>query len=171
MTLALLLFADASAVPLNAARDDLPLTGRLLGIGLPLSIIGRNRSAPVGVPEPAAGIGRRDRGQPCSDRRRPERFRDRRRATTHRVRRVLNVESGLNDGIATPVVTICIAAATVLGIAQHEFDSGYGAIGELAVGVVIGAGVGIVGGLIIGSLQAEVGPSTARVASQRWRLR
>ena len=39
LTLALLLFADASRVPLAAARHDLPLTGRLLGIGLPLSIV------------------------------------------------------------------------------------------------------------------------------------
>src|SRR5437870_1104016 len=38
VTLALLLFADASTVRLGAARHDLPLTARLLGIGLPLSI-------------------------------------------------------------------------------------------------------------------------------------
>ena len=39
LTLGLLLFADASKVPLAAARHDLPLTSRLLGIGLPLSIV------------------------------------------------------------------------------------------------------------------------------------
>ena len=39
LTLALLLFADASSVPLMAARRDLPLTGRLLGVGLPLSMV------------------------------------------------------------------------------------------------------------------------------------
>ena len=38
ITLALLLFADASAVPLAAARRDLHLTARLLGIGLPLTV-------------------------------------------------------------------------------------------------------------------------------------
>src|SRR5918993_4141370 len=39
LTLALLLFADASGVRVAAARSDLPLTARLLGIGLPLSIV------------------------------------------------------------------------------------------------------------------------------------
>jgi NhaP-type Na+/H+ or K+/H+ antiporter len=31
-------------------------------------------------------------------------------AVPERIRRILNVESGLNDGIATPVVTVAIAA-------------------------------------------------------------
>src|SRR3954451_3872484 len=38
-TLVLLLFADASTVPLAEARQDVRLTARLLGIGLPLSIL------------------------------------------------------------------------------------------------------------------------------------
>ncbi len=150
VTLALLLFADASSVTLNAARHDLPLTGRLLGIGLPLSIIAGTVLALLAFPSIplalagviAASLAPTDAALSASviaDERLPI-----------GVRRVLNVESGLNDGIATPVVTLCIAAsATVLGIAQHEFDSGYGAIGELALGVVIGAGAGIAGGLII----------------------
>jgi sodium/hydrogen antiporter len=40
VTLGLLLFADASKVPLAAARHDLRLPSRLLGIGLPLTIVG-----------------------------------------------------------------------------------------------------------------------------------
>ena len=39
ITLALLLFADASTVPIAAARRDVGLISRLLGIGLPLSIV------------------------------------------------------------------------------------------------------------------------------------
>src|SRR4051794_32690407 len=39
ITLALLLFADASKVRVRAARDDLPITARLLGIGLPLTFL------------------------------------------------------------------------------------------------------------------------------------
>jgi hypothetical protein len=55
------------------------------------------------------------------------------------VRRVLNVESGLSDGIATPVVTFGIAsAATVLGVVGHHDGGGFGAIGQLAVGVGVG---------------------------------
>jgi len=150
VTLALLLFADASAVPLASARHDLPLTARLLGIGLPLSILAGIAIAVVLFPSLplalagliAASLAPTDAALSASviaDDRLPV-----------GVRRVLNVESGLNDGIATPVVTFFIAAAaTVLGIAQHEFDSGFGAIGELLVGILIGAGVGLIGGRIL----------------------
>ena len=117
ITLALLLFADASTVPLAAARHDLPLTARLLGIGLPLSILAGTALAVVLFPSLplalagliAASLAPTDAALSASviaDERLPI-----------GVRRVLNVESGLNDGIATPVVTFCIAAAaTVLGV-------------------------------------------------------
>src|SRR4051794_40951660 len=51
LTLGLLLFADASRVPVAAARRDLPLTPRLLGIGLPLSILGGTALAVVLFPD------------------------------------------------------------------------------------------------------------------------
>ena len=54
-----------------------------------------------------------------------------------RIRRVLNVESGLNDGIATPFVTTFIAAAVA-----HEV-SGTEGVGSAVVDLLIGAGVGI----------------------------
>src|SRR3954469_6440294 len=150
LTLALLLFADASRVPLAAARHDLPLTARLLGIGLPLSMIAGTVIALLLFPSLpfalaaliAASLAPTDAALSASviaDERLPI-----------GVRRVLNVESGLNDGIATPVVTACIAsAATAIGVVQHEFDSGLGAVGELAVGMLVGVGVGLVGGLVI----------------------
>ena len=66
------------------------------------------------------------------------------------VREVLNVESGLNDGIATPVVTYCIAAAAaVLGVTENQFEDGLGAIWQLAIGIGVGAGVALVGGRLI----------------------
>jgi sodium/hydrogen antiporter len=64
-----------------------------------------------------------------------------------RVRRLLNVESGLNDGIATPVVLVAIAGAGVAGAAA---GTGPGAaVAELAVGVLVGAVVGAAGGLLV----------------------
>ena len=60
-----------------------------------------------------------------------------------RVRRVLNVESGLNDGLTTPIVLFALAAARTEG--GHEPGS---ALRELAVGVVIG----VVGGVLAGRL-------------------
>ena len=121
ITLALLLFADASTVPLAAARHDLSLTTRLLAIGLPLSIVAGTAMALVLFPSfplalaglLAASLAPTDAALSASviaDERLPI-----------RVRRVLNVESGLNDGIATPVVTFCIAAtATALGIVESR---------------------------------------------------
>ena len=62
-----------------------------------------------------------------------------------RVRRLITVESGLNDGIATPVVMVAIAgAASAEGLAEGH---GVGtALVELAVGVVVGVAVGAAGG-------------------------
>ncbi|HET6985800.1 MAG TPA: cation:proton antiporter [Kribbella sp.] len=62
-----------------------------------------------------------------------------------RLRRTLNVESGLNDGIVTPVVTFTLAvAAGQLGRESHDgtSDHGGGALLELAVGVIVGLAVG-----------------------------
>ena len=150
ITLALLLFGDASGVPPAAARRDLPLTARLLAIGLPLSILAGTAVAVVLFPSLplalagliAASLAPTDAALSASviaDERLPV-----------RVRRVLNVESGLNDGIATPVVTFCIAAAaTALGVVGGEHEDGFGALGQLVIGVGVGAAVAFVGGRLI----------------------
>jgi sodium/hydrogen antiporter len=150
LTLALLLFGDASGVPPAAARRDLPLTARLLAIGLPLSILAGTAAAVVLFPSLplalagliAASLAPTDAALSASviaDERLPV-----------RVRRVLNVESGLNDGIATPVVTFCIAAAaTALGVIGGEHEDGFGALGQLLIGVGVGAAVAFVGGRLI----------------------
>jgi len=66
-----------------------------------------------------------------------------------RIRRTLNVESGLNDGLVTPVVLFAIAAAAGeeglsagASVVRGLFDLGVGA----ALGAVVGAG----GGLVLG---------------------
>ncbi len=150
LTLALLLFADASAVPLMAARRDLSLTGRLLGFGLPLSIVAGTALAVLLFPSIplalagliAAALAPTDAALSAAviaDERLPA-----------RVRRVLNVESGLNDGIVTPVVTFCIAsAATVLGMVGDHDEAGVGALGQLAIGVAVGGGIAFVGGRLL----------------------
>jgi sodium/hydrogen antiporter len=150
VTLGLLLFADASKVPWAAARGDLPLTSRLLCIGLPLSILAGAALALVLLPSVpvalagliAAGLAPTDAALSASviaDERLPI-----------GVRRVLNVESGLNDGIATPVVTFFIAsAASMLGIAGHHDEAGFGALEQLAIGVATGAGLALIGGRVL----------------------
>jgi NhaP-type Na+/H+ or K+/H+ antiporter len=57
-----------------------------------------------------------------------------------RVRSVLNVESGLNDGLATPVVVAALAAA-----AGHATEPG-GVIFEILLAILVGSAVGIIGG-------------------------
>lgn len=53
------------------------------------------------------------------------------------------MESGLNDGIATPIVAFTLAvAASDLGIAGHEGSAEVGALVELAIGATVGVAVG-----------------------------
>ncbi len=150
VTLALLLFGDASGVPPAAARRDLPLTARLLAIGLPLSIVAGTAAALLAFPSLplalagliAASLAPTDAALSApviADERLPV-----------RVRRVLNVESGLNDGIATPVVAFFIAAgASAVGVIGGEHEDGLGALAQLAIGVGVGAAVAFVGGRLI----------------------
>jgi len=149
LTLALLLFADASRVNVSRLRRDLRFPARLLGIGLPLSVVLGSLLAAwllddlswalagfVGAtlaPTDAALS-----AQVINDKRIPM-----------RVRRVLNVESGLNDGIVTPIVAFTLAvAASELGTAGHE-HSGGGALLELAVGVGVGLAIGLGSALLL----------------------
>ena len=71
------------------------------------------------------------------------------------IRRSLNVESGLNDGIATPVVTSMIAAsAAVIGFGVIEESSsahGVDALIDLIGGVAIGVIAGYFGGRALSS--------------------
>ena len=103
LTLALVLFVDASRVNLRALRSDAVVPARLLGIGLPLTIAagalvaawlygssGLWLAAAIGamVAPTDAALG----ASIMQDERVPS-----------GVRRALNIESGLNDGIVTPV--------------------------------------------------------------------
>ena len=144
LTLALVLFSDASRVNLQALKADAALPARLLGIGLPLTI-GAGTAVAAGLFGSsglwlAATIGAivaptdAALGAPImNDKRVPA-----------RVRRVLNVESGLNDGIATPFVNLFLAGAVATeglhgpGVGQAAVDL----LGGAGLGAAIGAGGG-----------------------------
>jgi NhaP-type Na+/H+ or K+/H+ antiporter len=68
-------------------------------------------------------------------------------AVPARIRRIINVESGLNDGIATPFVMLALA-----GVVSGGHAGGHGpgpAVAELALGVLVGVAVGGAGGLLV----------------------
>jgi NhaP-type Na+/H+ or K+/H+ antiporter len=64
-----------------------------------------------------------------------------------RIRRLINVESGLNDGIATPFVAVALAGAAT---AEHATSvTPLSEVAELAIGLVVGVAVGGVGGWLL----------------------
>jgi len=144
-TLALVLFSDASRVGLHELRADSGLYLRLLGVALPLTIalgtvlalglagtsiwLALLVGAALAPTDAALGAGMM--ANPL---------------VPARIRRLINVESGLNDGIATPFVSVALAGAA------GGHGGGHGpaaAVAELAVGVLVGVAVGGAGGLLV----------------------
>jgi sodium/hydrogen antiporter len=144
VTLVWVLFSDAARIRVSDLRQDLGRCVRLLGLGLPLTILLGWALAVWLLPGidlwlallVAAALAPTDAalGVPVVTN----------RAVPTRIRRLITVESGLNDGIATPVVVLAIAgAAAVEGLG----DVGPGqALLELAIGVVVGVAAGAGGG-------------------------
>ena len=149
VTLALVLFADASRVNARTLRAEAGLPTRLLSIGLPFTIglgtvaafglfpgIGIWVAATIGaiVAPTDAALG----ASIMQDERVPV-----------AVRRVLNVESGLNDGIATPFVNLFLAGA-LTAEAVHSAGVGQAAV-DLIGGAALGAAAGLLGAVLMRS--------------------
>ncbi len=148
MTLALVLFCDASRINFASLRRQAGVPVRLLTIGLPLTIaLGAVAAAMfdritvcealvLGVllaPTDAA------LGQAVvTDPRLPS-----------RVRQGLNVESGLNDGICVPLLFIVLAAAE----AESRVASGHHAltivVEEIGYGLLGGLGAGMIAAMVV----------------------
>jgi sodium/hydrogen antiporter len=147
VTLALVLFSDASRVGPRQLRADAGLCLRLLGIGLPLTI-GLGTLLALALPGDSdiwlallvgAALAPTDAALGAGMMVNP--------AVPARVRRLINVESGLNDGIATPVVLVAIAGAAATEEAAHTGPAA--AVAELAIGLAVGLAVGGGGGWLI----------------------
>jgi NhaP-type Na+/H+ or K+/H+ antiporter len=145
-TLVWVLFSDAARVRVHDLRGDLGIVLRLLAVGLPLTVLAGWGLALWLLPGlgvwlallVGAALAPTDAALGVPVVTNP--------AVPPQIRRVITVESGLNDGIATPVVVIAIAGA--LGTVESGPTIG-GALLELAVGVAVGAGVGFVGGWLL----------------------
>jgi sodium/hydrogen antiporter len=148
VTLALILFHDAAQVRPREIGADRGPELRLLLLGLPLTILLGWGLAVVLFPEApvllalllAASLAPTDAGLGAATVLNP--------AVPVRVRRLLNVESGLNDGLATPVVLFAIGALAGLEGLGPTVTVG-GAFVSLAIGVAVGALAGAAGGALL----------------------
>jgi NhaP-type Na+/H+ or K+/H+ antiporter len=68
-----------------------------------------------------------------------------------RIRQALNVEAGLNDGLAVPFLLFFIAAAVAegAGVLGQGIFAGY-IVEQLGYGIVVGLGLGFAGGWLLG---------------------
>lgn len=161
-TLVIVLFTDAAVIDIRAVRREAFLPGRLLGIGLPLTMVtgtlaalvffdqlGFWQAAVVAVilaPTDAA------LGQAVVAN----------KSVPAMVRQGLSVESGLNDGIAVPFLTIAIA-----GAAKEMHTAG-----EIVNVFAAEIGWAIIAGLMVG----WIGARAVKIAGEKgwmtkdWRL-
>ncbi len=141
LTLAIVLFADAARVNVRAVSKEVGVSARLLALGLPLTI-GAGTAVAFGLFNGtdiwvAAAIGAivaptdAALGAPIvQDQRLPS-----------SVRRTLTIESGLNDGIATPFVNLFLAGALSAEALASQ------SVGGAAIDLLGGAGIGLLIGI------------------------
>lgn len=144
-TLILVLFADAARIDIRSVRQDHNLPTRMLVIGLPLTIVAGTIVASKMFPAfsfweaalLAALLAPTDAalGQSVIST----------KAVPVRIRQAINIESGLNDGIALPVVLLLAAfAGTAHGGAQASEWVNFGLL-QVILGPLAGVVVGYIG--------------------------
>ncbi len=148
-TLVLLLFTDAVRIDLSRLRRQLLLPVRLLGVGLPLTVLAGAAAAWAVFPELGvwgavlvaailaptdAALGQAVVASP---------------RVPVRIRQALNVESGLNDGIALPIITVVLAfAAADVDLETPSYWAQFAAA-QVGYGVAAGVVCGAIGGSLL----------------------
>ncbi len=148
-TLVLILFTDAARIDLSLLKRQHELPIRMLTLGLPLSIIFGTAAAlglfsnllfweavvlAIILSPTDAALGQAVIGKP---------------KVPVRIRQALNVESGLNDGIALPLLLIAVSCATVSEEMQSTgFWIRFTAL-QLLIGPFVGTIVGYFGGKLV----------------------
>ena len=170
VTLVWVLFSDAARVSLADLRADAGVYGRLLGLALPVTVLlGWGLAAALfgGLFGAAslwlalfvgAALAPTDAALSAAVLNNPH--------VPARVRGIVNVESGLNDGIVTPVVLVALAGAA-------SGEGGHAVSGtrcsSCSSGSCVGAAVGAAGGrLLRGRRGARLGGRGLRRASPCW---
>jgi NhaP-type Na+/H+ or K+/H+ antiporter len=150
LTLVLVLFTDAARIDLSRLRREHNIPVRLLTIGLPLTVAAGLLAglgllgdltvwealvlATILAPTDAA-LGQAVVSSP---------------RVPVRIRQALNVESGLNDGIALPLLLCAVSLGTM---AEHATDVSYWlrfAAFQVGLGPLVGIAVGFLGGRAVG---------------------
>jgi NhaP-type Na+/H+ or K+/H+ antiporter len=150
ITLVLILFIDASLIDLPALIRTRGIPLRLLLIGLPLTMgLGILLALPLFPGQSlwllalmALILSPTDAalGQAVV----------KSQSVPERIRQAINVESGLNDGIALPPILLCVAV--LAGDPARQLGSGFWSnflFTQLIYGPVMGAAVGWLGGLLV----------------------
>jgi len=149
VALVLLLFSDAARLDLRALRHELGWPSRLLLIGLPLTMLAGAGVGLLVFPGMAlasvfllaimlsstdAALGQKVVTDP---------------SVPDRVRQALDVESGLNDGLAVPffLVAADISAASLKGGVPSAVI--HNAASQIGYGLAAGIGVGVLGGALL----------------------
>ncbi|WP_344371495.1 sodium:proton antiporter [Agromyces tropicus] len=148
IALVLLLFSDATRIDLRVLRHQLGWPSRLLLIGLPLTILAGSGIAALVFPSMAfasafllatmlaptdAALGQKVVADP---------------RVPARVRQALDVESGLNDGLAVPLFLVALSIAN----AELEFGLSGVVAGSMAAQIGWGLTAGLVAGILGGLL-------------------
>jgi NhaP-type Na+/H+ or K+/H+ antiporter len=148
-TLVVVLFTDAARINLPALRREYSVPARLLGIGLPLTIVAGTIAAlvvfrdlqwaeaavlAIVLAPTDAALGQAVVTDP---------------ALPSRIRQGLNVESGLNDGLCVPFLTIALAIA--------QTDTGETTAAHATKLVFEAIGWGIAGGVVAVLVAAYAG--------------
>ncbi len=149
LTLVLVLFTDAARIRLACLRQEESLPARLLGIGMPLTVAAGAAAAILLFPQLGvwgalllaailaptdAALGQAVVSNPL---------------VPLRIRQSLNVESGLNDGIAVPLVLLFAFASAS---PEQGIDAGRWlgfALRALTLGPLVGVAVGVLGGRLV----------------------
>lgn len=148
LTLALVLYTDAARIAIRPLRRDFHLPLRLLGIGFPLTMVLGTVAARVLFPDFSlwetvllgvllaptdAALGQVVVSSP---------------RVPVRIRQALNVESGLNDGLAVPALLIALplAGAVFDPAAPRGVDL---VLRQLVLAPVVGVGVAYLGGGLV----------------------
>lgn len=148
LTLVLVLFTDAARIHLRSLRSESTLPIRLLVIGMPLTIAAGAAVAyglfdvalwsalllaAVLTPTDAA-LGQVVVASP---------------RVPARIRQTLNVESGLNDGIAVAFITLFIAGASATeSVRSADYWVAFAAK-QIGYGSLVGVAVGLIGGWLV----------------------